>query len=239
MALPEKTSEEIEKEMENCRIITLADIYRVLKNHPEWAEELRRVLLTEELLNLPKKFDEFVEKEFKPLKNDVETLKNDVEILKREVETLKREVEILKRDVEALKNDVAYLKGEVLELKVRSNIGAFIGKLIAKAKVIDGGELADQLYEAVEKNLITEEEADYALKVDVLAQGYLRKDSKKNVLIAVEVSYVIDKKDVERVFKRAGIISRAYQKECIPMVLGKRATKGALKRAEEIPVLLI
>ncbi|MGC8872533.1 MAG: hypothetical protein ACP5QC_06640 [Caldimicrobium sp.] len=218
MALPEKTSEEIEKEMENCRIITLADIYRALKNHPEWAEELRRVLLTEELLNLPKKFDEFVEKEFKPLKNDVETLK---------------------REVEALKNDVAYLKGEVLELKVRSNIGAFIGKLIAKAKVIDGGELADQLYEAVEKNLITEEEADYALKVDVLAQGYLRKDSKKNVLIAVEVSYVIDKKDVERVFKRAEIISRAYQKECIPMVLGKRATKGALKRAEEIPVLLI
>ncbi|MGC9017699.1 MAG: hypothetical protein ACP5JQ_05930, partial [Caldimicrobium sp.] len=171
-------------------------------------------------------------KEFKPLKIDVETLK-------REVETLKREVEILKKDVEALKNDVAYLKGEVLELKVRSNIGAFIGKLIAKAKVIDGGELADQLYEAVEKNLITEEEADYALKVDVLAQGYLRKDSKKNVLIAVEVSYVIDKKDVERVFKRAEIISRAYQKECIPMVLGKRATKGALKRAEEIPVLLI
>ncbi|MGC8966312.1 MAG: hypothetical protein ACP5KO_05935 [Caldimicrobium sp.] len=218
MALPEKTSEEIEKEMENCRIITLADIYRALKNHPEWAEELRRVLLTEELLNLPKKFDEFVEKEFKPLKIDVETLK---------------------REVEALKNDVAYLKGEVLELKVRSNIGAFIGKLIAKAKVIDGGELADQLYEAVEKNLITEEEADYALKVDVLAQGYLRKDSKKNVLIAVEVSYVIDKKDVERVFKRAEIISRAYQKECIPMVLGKRATKGALKRAEEIPVLLI
>ncbi|MGC9109172.1 MAG: hypothetical protein ACP5HI_02820 [Caldimicrobium sp.] len=225
MALPEKTSEEIEKEMENCRIITLADIYRALKNHPEWAEELRRVLLTEELLNLPKKFDEFVEKEFKPLKIDVETLK--------------REVEALKKEVEALKNDVAYLKGEVLELKVRSNIGAFIGKLIAKAKVIDGGELADQLYEAVEKNLITEEEADYALKVDVLAQGYLRKDSKKNVLIAVEVSYVIDKKDVERVFKRAEIISRAYQKECIPMVLGKRATKGALKRAEEIPVLLI
>lgn len=246
MALPEKTPEEIEREMENYKILTLADIYRALKKHPEWAEELRRVLLTEDLLNLPKKFDEFVEKEFKPLKQDVETLKQDVETLKQNVETLKQDVEILKQDVEILKkdvkklkDDVGALKGEMLELKVRNNIGAFIGKLIAKAKVVDSGKFADKLYEAVEAGIITEEEADYALKVDILAEGYLRNNSKKHVLIAIEVSNVVDKGDIERVFKRAEIISRAYQMECIPMVIGRKATKGALKRSEEIPVLVV
>jgi len=35
---------------------------QALMEHPEWLEELRRVLLTQELLELPKKFENFRQK---------------------------------------------------------------------------------------------------------------------------------------------------------------------------------
>ncbi|MDW8136634.1 MAG: hypothetical protein RMI74_07580, partial [Thermodesulfobacterium sp.] len=89
------------------------DLIRALKENPEWLEELRKLILTHDLLELPKKFEEFLEKEFRPLKSDVETLKSDVEILKSDVKTLKSDVETLKRDVEILKRDVGVLKVDV------------------------------------------------------------------------------------------------------------------------------
>lgn len=246
MALPERSTEEILQEMETQKIITLADIYRALKKHPEWLQEIRRLILTEELMELPRKFDEFVEKEFKPLKQDVDTLKKDVDTLKRDVDTIKQDVEILKQDVEilkqdvkVLKDDVAMLKGDMLELKVRNKIGAYLGKLLYKARVIETGDFADTLYEAIEKNLISEEEADYALEIHIAAEGYLRRNKEKKILIALEVSNVVDRGDVERASERANIISRVYGMECIPAVLGRKITEGAKEGAEELAVLLI
>lgn len=141
-----KTPEEIEKEASQYPVTTFADIIRALKTHPEWLEEIRRIILTAELLELPRKFNELLDRvgrlegDVKILKKDVETLKQDVEILKqdvailkqdvevlkqdvailkKEVEALKQDVEMLKRDVEMLKQDVAYLKGEFGRFKGR------------------------------------------------------------------------------------------------------------------------
>ncbi len=41
-------------------INTIQDLNRILRDHPEWREELRRTLLTEELLELPERFSAFV-----------------------------------------------------------------------------------------------------------------------------------------------------------------------------------
>lgn len=141
-----KTPGEIEKEASQYPVTTFADIIRALKTHPEWLEEIRRIILTAELLELPRKFNELLDRvgrlegDVKILKKDVETLKQDVEILKqdvailkqdvevlkqdvailkKEVEALKQDVEMLKRDVEMLKQDVAYLKGEFGRFKGR------------------------------------------------------------------------------------------------------------------------
>ncbi|NMB64981.1 MAG: hypothetical protein GYA16_08960, partial [Spirochaetes bacterium] len=77
------------EEMKKTKIESYWDLLSVLKEHPDWLEELRKLILTEELLALPKKFDEFVkryesfiENEFKPLKATVEKQGNDVGSLK-------------------------------------------------------------------------------------------------------------------------------------------------------------
>ena len=42
-------------------INNIADLVRILKEQPEWADTIRGILLTEELLNLPTRFAEFVQ----------------------------------------------------------------------------------------------------------------------------------------------------------------------------------
>ena len=41
-------------------ISTPDDLLRVLRERPEWKEAVRREILTEELMNLPARFDRFV-----------------------------------------------------------------------------------------------------------------------------------------------------------------------------------
>ena len=41
-------------------INTIHDLFQLLRDNPEWADELRRLILTTELIDLPRKFDEFV-----------------------------------------------------------------------------------------------------------------------------------------------------------------------------------
>ena len=41
-------------------INTIQDLHRILRENPEWRDELRRTLLTEDLLNLPAAHEAFV-----------------------------------------------------------------------------------------------------------------------------------------------------------------------------------
>ena len=42
-------------------INTIEDLARILREQPTWAEALRALLLTQELLDLPERFDRFVQ----------------------------------------------------------------------------------------------------------------------------------------------------------------------------------
>jgi len=117
---------------------------KALKEDPEFAAEVRALLLSEDLLNLPPKFDRMekkvdrieykvdkleerqtrleerqdrLEKKVDKLVEEVAGLKQDVDILKKDVDTLKKDVDILKKDVDILKKDVDILKKDVDILK--------------------------------------------------------------------------------------------------------------------------
>lgn len=68
---------------------------------------------------------------------------------------------------------------------------------------------------------------------------HLRKVSDKKLLVALEISYVGDVMDVERVLRRADILSMAFELKCVSMVLAKEYTEGAVKKANECNLLLL
>jgi len=239
---------------------------RILRERPEWLEEMRRLILTEELLKLPAKFDSFVKEEFKPLKEkvgileedtsmlkqdvsvlkqdvavlkqDVSVLKQDVSVLKQDVAVLKQDVAVLKQDVAVLKQDVAYLKGAEFERTVRERAPAYLGRLIRRCRSISFEELADKLEDAVDEGIITENDKDDAMLVDAVAKGLIKKTG-RIVILALEVSLKVDTEDVQRAAKRANTIGKAFNTETIAVALGKDTTKKAKKKAEELNVVVL
>jgi cell division septum initiation protein DivIVA len=226
-------------------IHTFEDLLNVLKAEPMWLEELRKLILTSDLLKLPERFEEFVQKDFKELKERVDGIEHEMIGLKDRVEKIderltkvESDVEVLKEDVRTLKNDVAELKGSDFERKVRENAPAYLGKLIRKCKVLDKGIIADQLDEALDAGRITEEEREEALSVDLVAEGYLRVEPQKKVLVVAEVSVKADKVDVERAHKRSKLVEKAFGRSTIPAVIGKKYTAGAKNKAKELQIYL-
>ena len=55
-----KDQQNLEEKMKKHPVLTFADIIRALKEHPEWLEELRKIILTTELIELLRKFEELL-----------------------------------------------------------------------------------------------------------------------------------------------------------------------------------
>ncbi|MDH7554758.1 MAG: hypothetical protein QHH74_14000 [Spirochaetota bacterium] len=208
------------EEMKKTKIESYWDLLSVLKEHPDWLEELRKLILTEELLALPKKFDEFV---------------------KRYESFIEHEFKPLKATVEKQGNDVGSLKEDNFERKVKEKAPSYFGKLILKCRLIDSMELANSIDDAIlnKKATLTDDERDDALKIDVVVTGFLRHNKEKKVFLAAEVSIVVYKTDVERAARRTKIIEKCLGIPGIPVVIGDEYTDGARKAAEELQVIMI
>jgi outer membrane murein-binding lipoprotein Lpp len=155
-------------------INNIADLARILREQPEWAEAIRSLLLSRELLELPERFAELAERvtalteamnhnfelvnkrldnlesDVRTLKSDVVELKSDVGTLKSDVGTLKSDVGTLKSDVGTLKSDVGTLKSDMVEVKNRtSNLETSVNRIHGR---LDNGFGMNYQFK-VEKNL--------------------------------------------------------------------------------------
>ena len=91
----------------------IADILRIIREQPEWADALRAALLSKDLLELPQRLAEFAaaaEKRFTTLETDVADLKAGQARLETDVTELKAGQARLEADVTELKADVTELK---------------------------------------------------------------------------------------------------------------------------------
>jgi outer membrane murein-binding lipoprotein Lpp len=190
---------------------------KALKEDPEFAADVRALLLSEDLLNLPPKFDRMEKKvdriEYKVdkleerqarLEERQDRLEKKVDKLGEEVGVLKKDVDILKKDVDILKKDVAYLKGSDRERWYRDKAHAVFGRLVLKGKPFEE-KAVEILWDAYKRGQISKEERDEVLSADLLWSG--ERDGKFVVLV-VEVSFTISQYDVERAKKRAEILRK-------------------------------
>jgi alpha-mannosidase len=239
-----KEKENLEKEMEKQPVLTFADIIRALREHPEWLEELRKIILTTELIELPKKFEEMLVR-MEKLEKKADKIEKDVEILKQDVAILKQDVAVLKQDVTVLKQDVAYLKGEFgrfkgkeFERTIRERYYAYFGRILRKSKLIPFEEIIPLLETAEEEKIITEDQKVSALQLDLLIKGEIKK-IKKEVYLAIEVSYSLQEDDIERAIERAGILAYVLKSEVIPTIVAVEIKEEIQKSAEDKGIFVI
>ena len=225
------------------------DLLNLLRERSDYLEKLRVLILTKELLELPIKFEEFrnevnrrfdeldkrfeeVDKRFEEVDRRLEALEKGQEEIKEKLKEHDKEIEEIKQKLDRHEKSIQELKGWQLEHKVRMNICAYVGKYIKKCRIKDKSEMADELDEYVEKNIINEIERDDVLLLDILVSG-ISKKTKEEIFIAIEISYKIGNNDIERVIKRKEILERVYKKEIIPFIIGKEIsdkTKNKLKK---------
>ena len=223
------------------------DLVQLLSERPEWRSELRQLLLSDELLTLPEIVRELAKAQQRAeerLANAEERLGNVEERLSRietaiqhlteQVAGLTREVRELTENQRRMENIVSRLKGDSLELSYRNKIYGYFGHLMRRLKVVD----LSTIDEALEATLASGEFRD-VFRLDLLATGQLRESpDRPEVWLAIEISSLVDSNDVDRAWRRAGLIRRV-EPLVLPIAAGDRVTLGAETAARDQNVVLM
>lgn len=207
----------------------LHDLIRLVETHQEWRAELRRVLLTDELLNLPQVVKELALK--------FELLTEEVRKLAEEQRKLAESLRQLADTVQILIIDVADTKGFVLEMRYERRAHAYFDKLLRRLHVLSQEELNERLEDACEKGVITDDERHDVLLADLVATGRREPDRVQTHMVA-EVSAKIDSRDVERALRRAQTLAKLGT-PVMAVVAGKSITDEAAETAAELGVLQV
>ena len=195
------------------------DILDALESNPTLKDQLRRQVLTEELLQLPA--------QFLVLQGDVKELQGDV----AELKTGQADLQVRMGRVEGRLGNI---DGNLYEQRA-------VNRIIARADLlgIKGGRVAfsasgqarqefhDAMSAAIRAGLISRDEYHDLTGADLIIRGRNRCHA------AVEVSLGPGEDDMDRAIRRAGILHRATGERAVPVVATPDPLPALLQAAEE------
>jgi hypothetical protein len=216
------------------------DLVRLLEERPEWRAELRRLLLTDELLSLPQLVRELAEAQ-RRTEERVGRLEERANHFEEEMAKLIEAQRLTNEALRALAEShqrlaitVGEVKGRILEQAYREKAAAYFGRLVRRLRVMHPYELEESL-----RAHISEGEFFDLLHLDLLVRGQPRElPELPELWLAVEISSVIDIGDVERAERRAMILRRAGY-PVIPVVAGEQITAEAKEAARHRGILVL
>ncbi len=204
----------------------------VIRNDDDIRQDLRKEILTEELLLLPARFTR-LEGDVTEIRSDVSQLKTDVSQLRTDVNRISGQVDNLIEQSTRTSGQIANLMGSDYESKAIEQSRRMVrGQLdMDKATVIfatrwDASEFeADILMPAIRDGRITRQEAEQVEAVDSIVRC---EDQQGNVVCAViEISVTVQDDDRSRATERAEIFNRATGMTTMPFVVGQEQEEAA------------
>ena len=207
----------------------IADLARILRERPEWADTVRSILLSQELVDLPQRFAEFA------LATD------------QRLEGLETDVADLKAGQARLEGTVGRLDGAELEREAHANIVniASRGLGLNRARVLQskiiprGPELQDAIDDAEEQGIITADQGNHLELTDVIIAAR-RKSDRQECYVVAEVSAGVRNDDITRARDRAQTLAAIKGTPVIPAVIGASIApqQQALADREGVSVIL-
>lgn len=199
------------------------DLLRLLEERPEWRAEIRRVVLTDELLRLPEEF----------ARSRQETDQRFRELAER-LEALTQRLDGLTGQVSTLAGHVGTLRGESLERRYRERPFAYFGRELRDVHVLTSDELRAMLDDAIESRALEVAEAQDVGLSDLVVRGRRRRDG-VSVYFVIEVSAGIGPDDVQRATRRAELLGRTGI-TALPVVAGQWMTPEGMHAARAFRV---
>jgi hypothetical protein len=225
------------------------DLVRILEERPEWRNELRRLILTDQLLALPEQLAElraYTEQRFQDLAAAQQRTEERLTALaaaqqrteerltalaaaqqstQEQLVTVSTQLAGLIQVVRTLTTDVGELKGRSLEGEYRTKVYAYFGRIVRRAHALAPDELTTLLEDAIDSGVLSEAQADDVSLADVIVRGRLRRDGAE-VFLVVEVSSGVGLHDVERAIRRAALLAHTGT-PALPVVAGTWVTPEA------------
>ena len=208
------------------------DLLRLLEERPEWRVEIRRVVLTEDLLRLPEELArarQETEQRFQEVAARIDALAARIDALAAQVSALTVRLEALTTQVSTLTGHVGTLRGESLEQRYRTRVFAYFGRLLRGAHALAPDELTALFEDAIAAAELSDEEAQEIALADVVVRGRRLTDG-VSVYLVVGVSVGVGLGDVQRALRRAALLARTGV-TALPVVAGEWATPEAADAA--------
>lgn len=213
------------------------DLLRLLDERPEWRAELRRVVLTDELLALPEQIARLrqeTEQRFQALATGLEALTARLDTLTARLDTLTAQVDALTVQVATLAGHVGALRGESLEQRYRTRAFAYFAPVVRQPHALTPDEITALLEQAIDSAVLSRDEAHQLALADILLRGRSREDG-STLYLVVEVSVGAGLDDVARARDRAMLLARSGVR-ALPVVAGQWVTPEAAEAARAFGV---
>ncbi|MGH9065578.1 MAG: hypothetical protein ACRD0L_16715 [Acidimicrobiales bacterium] len=173
---------------------------------PELADEVRRALLTDELLGLPGLIAELAERQGATEARIAELAEKLSELVER-MARVQTQVFFMGEALTKLTGTVADMRGDLLELRYSRHSPAYFAPLLRRPAPLQPDALTTLVEDGREAGMVSDSEARDLLFADLVLQG-LDRESREPVRMVVEVSGFLERHDVERAHRRAGLLAR-------------------------------
>ena len=237
-------------------INTIEDLTRILRERPEWRDEIRKLVLTDELLTLPQRFSEYAastDRRLDELTQIVQELARGQQELRRDLQRLAQSLqeltqhfeqyaEITNRRVSNLEGRVGNLEGSDYEAKVvrllptrirHENVANLSNPQVVYPVNGNAPALDSLIQRALNNGVISHDQMIDLTDADAIIA------SDDNRYAVVESSITLAERDINRAIARATLMSRITGSDTVPVVASANIADEERAFAEERGVSII
>ena len=230
------------------------EFLRLLREDPDFRDEVRREVLSKELLELPERFTAFVARSeafmerteafmerteafMQQTQQQFSEVNTRLDGLEGSVERLDGTVNRLDKTVDRLTGTVGRLDGREYERRVSRTLtgevsrmlGLRRGRLVYSAAYGLHQSFQDQMEDELDAERMTQSQWQELLNTDAIIRAV---EGGKTVFVVSEISVTVHEEDIVRAVERASIIQQATGLTTYPAVVGSRIPQQQLEQAE-------
>ena len=227
-------------------ITTTADLLRLLREDPDFRDEVRRLVLSQELLELPERFARFeayVERQFAEVRADIARLDEGQAQMRQDITEIRGDITVMQGDITKNTSDIGSLKGAEYERRVGKSFASYAsmafrqrhGRRLRRNHLLYSNILGrdsgfdDLISEAVDDGMISDDDKADLEQADAVMSG---QDGGDTVYYVGEISITVNNRDIDRAIARAEILAKVTGCDALPMVIGATIPAPQRERAE-------
>ena len=185
----------------------LRRIVTAVAAHPEVREPLLRVLLTDELLNLPTEVKELREEMREGFRAVNARIDETNASMREQFQAVNELIDENTRSIRTLTGQMGELRGEAYERRCAEQIDAVLYDHFDFAVLADRTAINLQLVQARRNGLLTRPEYEGGRNVDIIAQEQAEGETPRRLAV-IEVSVSFNEDDLKNAAERADIVAR-------------------------------